>query len=140
MEGLGRVFNIIPNAADTPWVSLRDCTAVSFVCVGASDTFTLSEARDAAGTGEQQLPVITRRYTNASAAGANAWAKADQPAAATVVTGADDAVAVFSVSANSLSAGYGYLRVVSTGTGTVIAITHDLTQQRSPENLPALAV
>lgn len=135
-DGLGRVLNIIPTA-DGVEINLRDGGAVTFVGVGA-DTYTLQETQDAAGTGAQNLAVIERVSSNASAAGASAWANADQAAAATVVTAA--AAVAFSVRAEQLSDGYSYLRVTSTGAGLVYAILHDLHPQRKPENLPALGV
>ncbi|WP_322501820.1 hypothetical protein TR631_33860 [Streptomyces rochei] len=136
MEGLGRTFNVVPTA-DGVEVNCRDTSAVTFVCVGA-DTYTVQEAQDAAGTGARNLAVITHYYENASAAGANAWTKATQAAGAAVTTAA--AVAVIEVSTKSLADGYTHLKCSSTATGLVTAITHDLTVQRDPRNLPAAAV
>lgn len=135
-DGLGRVLNIIPTA-DGVEVNMKDAGAVTFIGVGA-DTYTLQEATSAAGAGAQNLAVIERVSSNASAAGASAWANADQAAAATVVTTA--AAVAFTVRAEQLSDGFSYLRVTSTGAGLVYAITHELHVQRKPENLPALGV
>ena len=136
MEALGRLFNLVPTA-DGVEVSVRDCSGVTFVGVGA-DTYTVQEATTAAGGGAQNLPVITRFYEAASAAGANAWVLTEQAAGAAVV--ADQPVCCFHVDVKSLSDGFDYLRCTSTAAGLVIAIAHDLNVQRDPANLPALAV
>ena len=44
------------------------------------------------------------------------------------------------VSADQMSAGYDYLKLASTSTGTVCAILHDLKVQRKPTNLAAAGV
>lgn len=135
-DGLGRVLNIIPTA-DGVEVAMVGAGAITFIGVGA-DTYTLQECTDAAGTGAQNLAVIERVSSNSSAAGAAAWANADQTAAATVVTTA--AAVAFTVRSEQLSDGFDYVRVTSTSTGLVYAIVHDLHVQRKPENLPALGV
>jgi hypothetical protein len=132
-DGLGRVFNIIPTASGVE-VNLRDAGAVTFVCVG-DDTYTLQESVGAAGT-PQNLAVIERYSTNASAAGASAWVDGEQAAAATFDPNA--AVGVFTVRADQLTDGYTHVDVTATATGLVYAITHDLHTQRKPSNLPAL--
>lgn len=145
MEGLGRTFNIVPTAAGVE-VSLKGASAVTFVCTGANaETFTVAEAKDAAGTGAQNLAVVTHYYANASAAGANAWTRvpadgSEQVATAVVTTTTAAPVAVIEVSATALSDGYAYVRVTQSVSGLVRAIVHDLTVQRSPINLPAAAV
>lgn len=138
-DGLGRVLNIIPTA-DGVEVALVGAGAITFVGVGASDTYTLQECTDAAGTGAQDLAVIDRYHRNTSGAGAAAWTAVSQTAAATATTGAGDAAAVFTVRSEQLSDGFDYVRVTSTGAGLVYAIAHDLHVQRAAENLPALGV
>lgn len=143
MEALGRLFNY-RHVADGGYISLKDAAAASFLCYltgAAGDTYTVQEAKDAAGTGAQNLAKVTQYYT-CTGDGSDAWTKRTQAAAATVVTAAaatQNGMA-FSVSANSLSDGYKYLKVTSTGAGLVTAMTHDLAVQRTPENLPALGV
>lgn len=143
MEALGREMNIRASA-DGGYVSLRGASAVTFICYLAGavgDTYTVQEAKDAAGTGAQNLTKITQYYTN-TGDGSDAWVKRTQAVAAAVITAAVAAqnCAVVHISANSLSDGYRYVKCTSTGAGTVVAIVHDLAVQRTPENLPALAV
>lgn len=140
MEALGKEFNVIP-VADAVEVNMRDCAAVTFICVFAgTDTFTLKEARDAAGTGVQNLAVIDNVYTNVGSAGANPWVREQPAASAAVTTAAGKPVAVFTVEDSQLSDGFTHVRVDSTGAGTVVAVAHGLTVQRAPANLPALGV
>ena len=139
-EGLGRLFNI-GFTFDDVYVNMRDVDAVTFVFhLTAGDTFTLTEAKSVAGASAQVLPTITQFYT-ALVTGAGQWTKRTQAAGSTVVTtGAYAAhVAVFTVRDEELSDGYTHLKVASTSTGTVKAILHDLSFQRSPELLPAIS-
>lgn len=138
MDGLGRLFNVIA-VGDGVYAPLTDATAVTFVgYLDAGDTFTVQEARDAAGTGAQNLAVVDHYYTSNGVGGA--WTKRTQAAAATVViagtTGLD--CCVFSIGAEKLSDGFTYIKCTSTSTGTVVVLTHGLGTQRGPENLPAL--
>jgi hypothetical protein len=139
MEALGRLFNVVP-VADGVEVNMRDASAVTFVCVGANaETFTLAEATDAAGTGAQTLATITRYYSGATSAGADAWVEETIAAGGVVTTTTAKPVAVIHVQQAEMSDGFDYLRVTSSSTGTVVAIVHDLNVQRDPANLPALA-
>jgi hypothetical protein len=136
MDALGRVFNVLP-VADDVYVPLRDAGAVTFVCVNTSgDTYTLTEAKDAAGTGAQVLATMADFYISATVGAV--WAKVTHAAASTIVpTGSQD-VAVITVAQAELSDTYDWVKLASTGAGTVVAILHDLLVQRKPENLPAL--
>jgi hypothetical protein len=138
MEALGRLFNVMP-VGD----GMKDCEAVTFLGYLAStgDTFTIQEAKDAAGTGAQNLVKITQFYLS-KGDGSAAWTKSTQAAAATIVTtsAAAQSAVVFSIAGASLSDGYKYLKCTSTGAATVTAIVHDLDVQRTPANLPALGV
>lgn len=144
MDGLGRVNNVVPVAAGV-WINVQDCSGVQFVCTNASgDTYTLLEAKDASGTGSKS-PValnITRYYTG-PVSGTAAWVEHVIPAANT--TGAIGgsgvlAVAVFDVDVKGIDPLFHYIKVTATGSGTVVAIPHDLQVQRSPQNLVALGV
>lgn len=138
MDGLGRVFNAVA-VADGVLVPLKDAGAVSFLCyLAAGDTFTVQEAQDAAGTGAQNLATITNYSTSDGLGGA--WTDRVQAAGAAVtISGAANLdAAVFTISAEELSAGFTHVRCTSTGAGTVVAILHDLKIQRTPGNLPAL--
>jgi hypothetical protein len=136
MDGLGRVFNVLP-VADDVYVSLRDASAVSFICVNASgDTYTLTEAKDAAGTSAQALATMGDFYISATVGAV--WSKVTHAVASTIVPTSSQDVAVITVRAEELSDTYDYVKLASTGAGTVVALLHDLTVQRKPENLPAL--
>jgi len=138
MDGLGKVFNVVA-VADGVLVPLKDAGAVSFVCfLGTGDTYTVQEAKDAAGTGAQNLATVDHFYDSTGVGGA--WSKMTQAAAATVVNDgtAGHDCSVFTIQASELSDTYTHVKCTSTGAGTVVAVLHDLQVQRAPENLPAL--
>lgn len=136
MEGLGRVFNVLP-VADDVYVSLKDATAVSFICVNAAgDTWTLTEAADAAGTGAAVLSTITRFHVSATVGAA--WTQVTQAVGSAFTTTSSQDVAVLTISAAELSDGKDFVKLASTSTGTVVALLHDLVSKRDPANLPAL--
>jgi len=142
-KALGRLFNSTP-AGDGKWINLREAGGVAFLCYlsgAAGDTYTVQEAKDAAGTGAQNLAAISEYYTN-TGDGSDAWTRRTQTAAATVVTAAaaTQNAAVFEVENTQLSDTYKYVKVTSTGAGTVNAVTRDLMTQRTPANLPAMGV
>lgn len=135
-DGLGRVFNVLAVADDT-YVSLKDAEAVSFVCVlAAGDTWTLTEASDAAGTGAAVLATMDH-YAVQATVGA-VWQDLTQAAASTIVTTASQDGMVVTVNASELSDGKDWVKLTSTSTGTVVAILHDLKVQRTPSKLAAL--
>ncbi|WP_225811330.1 hypothetical protein [Streptomyces spinosus] len=140
-KALGRLFNSTP-AADGVWIALKGAAAgVDFSCYLAGavgDTYTLQEAKDSSGTGAQNLAVITEYHT-CTGNGSDAWTRRTQAAAATVTTAAaaTQNAMVVAVEGTSLSDGYRYVKLTSTGAGTVNAITRDLLAQRAPANLPA---
>ncbi|MFE4716855.1 hypothetical protein ACFRLW_10440 [Streptomyces sp. NPDC056728] len=142
-RALGRLVNITPGA-DGAWIALRGSAAgVTFSCflTGAvGDVYTLQEAKDSAGTGAQNLAAISEYHTN-TGNGSDAWVRRTQTAGAVVTTAAaaTQNAAVIEVEGTSLSDGYRYVKVTSTGAGTVTALTRDLTAQRAPANLPATA-
>ena len=143
VKALGRLFNSTP-AADGKWISLKRADGCTFSCYlagAAGDTYTLQEAKDAAGTGAQNLAVIDLYYTN-TGDGSDAWTERTQAKAATVVTAAaaTQNAMVCEVEGTQLSDGYGFVKLTSTGAGTVNALTRDLTSQRRPSNLPAMGV
>ncbi|MFJ9037473.1 hypothetical protein ACIRF8_12900 [Streptomyces sp. NPDC102406] len=140
-KALGRLVNITP-AADGVWIALKGAAAgVTFSCflTGAvGDVYTLQEAKDSAGTGAQNLAAISEYHTN-TGNGSDAWTRRTQAAGATVTTAASATqnAAVIEVEGTSLSDGYRYVKLTSTGAGAVTALTRDLTAQRAPANLPA---
>ena len=137
MEALGRLFDIVPVAQDV-FFSVKDCGNVCFVGVlAAGDTWTLAEATAISGGTEQNLAVITKSYVQATGTGADTWTKLTQAANAAEVTSSSQDAVVIEVGVEQLSAGFDYLKLTSTSTGTVTAILTDLKVQRKPENLPA---
>ncbi|MFE2911251.1 hypothetical protein [Kitasatospora indigofera] len=142
-KGLGAGFNSSP-AADGVWINLKDAGAIAFLCYlagAAGDTYTLQEAKDSGGTGAQNLAVITEYHTNTGNA-SDAWTRRTQAAAATVVTAAaaTQNAMVVEVMGTSLSDTYKFVKLTSTGAGTVNALTHDLMTQRAAANLPSMGV
>ena len=143
MEALGRLDNPILQA-DGVYINMKDGAGVQFLCylaAAAGDTYTLTEAKTAAGGSSQVLATITQFYTS-TGDGTDAWTKRTQAAASTVVTAAAATQngMVVEVDGTELSAGYKYLKLTSAGAGRVTANLRDLTVQRAPASLPALGV
>jgi hypothetical protein len=137
MDALGRLFDIVP-VADGVFINLKDCGGVTFLGIlAAGDTWTLQEATAASGGTEQNLAVITKSYVQTTGAGADTWVKLTQAANAAEVTSASQDAVVIEVDVEQLSAGFDFVKLTSTSTGTVTAILRDLKVQRKPENLPA---
>lgn len=135
MEGLGRLFNVVPIAAGRG-LRLDQGRAVTFVCTG-NDTFTLTCAAGFAGSYATPGNTITRVYTNTATNGSAAWVKVDQAASNAVVI-ASGSVA-FHVSGDSLPDTKNYVKVSVGASGLVMAILHDLYFQRTPANLPIVS-
>jgi len=139
MEGLGRVFNVVPIAGGKA-ISMKLCSAVTFVCTG-TDTFSLTIATAFAGTyrnGAFFTPSwapLTRLYTVAATDGTAAWVRVTQ-------TGADNTGArtnpTFTLFGSQLPDTYCYVKCTAGATGLVTAIAHDLTAGRTPANLALL--
>ena len=135
MEGLGRVFNVVPIAAGQG-ISLKGASAVTFVCTG-NDTFTLTVASSFAGSYATPGNILTRKVTNTATNGTAAWAETTQ-AASNAVTIASGTTAIH-VPANALPDDKVYVKCSVGASGLVMAVTHDLVSQRKPANLPALS-
>lgn len=138
MEGLGRVFNVVPEASGVH-IPLTHASAVTFVGFEAdgSTIVTLLESID--GASEQALAVIDTVYKAPGIGGT--WTKVTQTAASTY-DNADDATNdawCFTISGAELSDTFNCLEATVDG-GTCIAIIHDLTMQRTPANLPSNVV
>jgi hypothetical protein len=134
--GLGRVLNIV-QVADAVFVNLKAGESVTFVGYkSGGDTYTISEAAVAGGSGSATLAKITDVYTSNGVGGA--WTKVTQAANAAYVASAD--CVAFTVNAEQLSDGKTFISCASTSTGTVTAIVHDLSTMRTPANLPSLIV
>jgi hypothetical protein len=140
-KALGRLFNSTP-AADGVWINLKDAGGISFLCYlagAAGDVYTLQEAKDAAGTGAQNLVAFTEYFTNTGNA-SDAWTRRTQAAAAAITTAASAVqnAMVCEVAATALSDTYKYVKLTSTGAGAVNAVTTDLRVQRTAANLAAM--
>jgi hypothetical protein len=136
MEALGRLVNVLP-VADDVYVSMETCSNVMFVGVlAAGDTWTLTSASDAAGTGAAVLATMTRWHVSATVGAA--WTKKTQAAASTIVTSSSEDVMVVEIHESELPDDHTYVKLASTSTGTVVAIQTDLKVQRAPANLAAL--
>ncbi|MFD7554119.1 hypothetical protein ACFV9E_06215 [Streptomyces sp. NPDC059835] len=140
-KALGRLFNTSP-AADGVWINLREAGGITFLCYlagAAGDTYTLQEAKDSAGTGAQNLAAVSEYWTNTGNA-SDAWTRRTQAAAATVVTAAaaTQNAMVCEVEGTQLSDTYKYVKLTSTGAGTVNAVTRDLMTKRAAASLPAM--
>lgn len=131
MEGLGRVFNVVPIAAGQG-ISMKDCSAITFVCTG-NDTFTLTVANTFGGSYATPGNIITRKQTNTATVGTAAWVRATQ-AGSNAVTISSGSVA-FTVGQAQIPDPAAYLKVSVAGSGLVVAILHDLKVKRDPGNL-----
>lgn len=131
MEGLGRNFNVVPIADAKPF-SVKDCSAVTFVCTGA-DTYTITVSDAFGGTYATPGNIIDHYYHSTATDGTAAWTRETQ-AAANAVTGAAGTT-VIEVPVKALPDGDVYIQCASTSTGLVTAILHDLNVQRTPANL-----
>lgn len=139
-KALGRLINYV-HLAKGVYIDLKDCENVSFLCYLAGavgDTYTLTESKDAAGTGAKVLAIITKYYTSNGVGGV--WTEQNQAAASTVVTTANtlqNAMCV-EVNPNSLDDGYSFVKLASTGAGLTTAVVTDLNVQRRPSLLTSL--
>lgn len=139
MEGLGRVFNVVPAAAGL-YINMRDCSAITFICTGAGSgsTFNFAEAKTSGGGSVQDLgAVISQYYTTTDVDGSVAWTKVTQAAADETGSVASGSVAAVCIECSKLDDGFDYVSCTDSASqgGTVIAILHDLTVQRTPANL-----
>lgn len=144
MEGLGRLFNVVPVCTAGGAINISGCSAVSFVITGSTAVPTLLIAPSFAGSYiSTGFAPITRVYWTTSTTGTVAWSKATITAAATythgTTTGLTTATAsVFTVFTSQMLAGYDYIKCTVTGSGIGAAILHDLTVQRAPASLAVL--
>lgn len=136
MDALGREFNVLP-VADDVYVDVRNCGGITFVGVNAAgDTWTLTEATTQGGAGSQVLSTLDRYFTAATVGAA--WVERTQAVGSAITTTSAQDVIVIELDAIELSDGYGWVKLTSTSTGTVVAIQRDLHVQRKPANLTAL--
>lgn len=134
MEGLGRVFNVVP-AASGIHIPLKHATAVSFVTYEDDGSTIITIKESISGASEQNLAVIDLIHKAPGVGGT--WTKVTQAAAATYDLSDDTTndATVITVNAESLSDGYNCVEATVDG-GICVAIIHDLVNQRTPANLP----
>jgi hypothetical protein len=133
MEGLGRVFNVVP-AASGIHIPLKNASAVSFVTYEDDGSTIVSLKESIDGASEQNLAVIDLIHKGPGVGGT--WTKVTQTAAASYDLSDDTTndATVITVNAESLSDGFNCVEATVDG-GICIAIIHDLTVQRAPANL-----
>lgn len=139
MDGLGRVFNIVP-AAQGLYIAMRDCSAVSFICTSTGETFAFGEAKNSSG-GSAQLfadgakgTYPPRYYEASDTDGSVAWVKHSMTDDTTPSITSGHCIVV-TVYTSIMDDGYDYVYVTPGSSGTAIALLHDLTVQRTPANL-----
>lgn len=140
-EALGRLINA-HYPADDVYISLADATGVTFLGheVDGATNFVLTFANDAAGSATSQPAVIDHYYGKSADVSSGVWHKTTQSASATVVAadGTEDFVAIEVLSTMCpvvSGVRYEYVKCTADGSGTVMAILHDLAYQRTPANL-----
>jgi len=142
VEALGRHFNYRHVAANS-YIRLDTASQIAFLCYLATtvDTYTLTEAKDAAGTGAQVLAKITRFHTN-KGDGTDVWVLTTQAAGSTFAKTAVAAqsAACLEVAGAQLSDKYKYVKLAAAGASVITAVQFDLVVQRAPANLPAVGV
>lgn len=143
MDGLGRVANVAWTAASTPkWINVQDCGAVLVIGnLAGGDTYTVTEAKDASGTGAK-APVqntITRWYGTAAGAG-SAWTETVLSGTGANAVVSTSAVTAFTVDCKGIDPLFHYIKVTATSTAIVVVVPIDLQVQRAPQNLVALGV
>lgn len=135
MEGLGRVFNVVPIAAGQG-ISLKNASAVTFICSG-NDTFTLTSATTFGGSYTSPGNIITAKYTNTATNGTGAWSARTSQTASNAVT-ISSGLVVVTIGQAQLPDPAAYVKMSVGSAGLVVAILHDLKVKRAPNNLPIL--
>lgn len=147
MSGLGRVFDVIPLAAGV-YFSMKNASAVSLVCT-TSTTTTTSIALTAATTysaGTTSTWTTAHGfgqtafwYKNTTDVGTAGWAKQTSvwTTNSLALAGTSADVSVVPIFTSQFADTYCYLNAAATNC-TIVAILHDLTVQRAPDNLAIL--
>jgi len=144
-RALGRIINVIP-VATGKHVSLVGASGVTFICYEDGGAQSIVFKESVAGASEQALSVVDDLWASSGVGGVWTHETSDASAAlannSTVTkkdTTAFDCAAIY-IGADQLSDGFDSVECTIDGAGLCIAIVHDLTVQRAPENLPASAV
>lgn len=136
MNGLGRVFDVIP-IASTVIFKFRGASAISFVCTG-NDTFTVTVGSSHAAASTSPGNVFTYYYQRADTNGSDAWTKQTQSASNAVVQSNSGYTTEFCLFTSVIADPNNYVKCAASASGLVTAILHDLTVQRAPANLEIL--
>jgi hypothetical protein len=136
MEGLGRLFNVVPIAAGRGLLISAN-SGITFVTTG-SDTFTLTSATSFAGSYTTPGTLTCNVYKNAATNGSAAWVKDNTLISTnTIVTTVSTAFHITGsfIHGSASNTGKMYVKLSAGGSGLVMAVLHDLTVQRTPPNL-----
>ena len=128
---LGAELNLATSATTAAQrTSLRDCSGVLIVLIGAtSGNATITEANASSGGTSQNLAQITTYFTQVN----GVWTRVTQAAAATITAATGGLAAVF-IPATMLSDGFEYV-AASHASGSFLIIQVGLKVARKPENL-----
>ena len=150
MEGLGRVFDVIPNITTNSKFKVRGYSAVSVLVSGATAVVTLAQDSVFGGAFATAGAFIKNIYWSTAADGTAVWQKLTFAAGSTFGTpavplstftlgttaGLTTAVmALFCVYTSEFTDPFNYLRVTMTGSGIAQILFHDPVHQRAPANL-----
>lgn len=145
-KGLGKAFNVIPVATGVH-ISLKNASGVTFVFYEDGGAQNAVFKQSIGGASEATLSVVNELWASSGVAGA-VWTNETTDASAalsnnsTVVkkdTTLFDCMAIY-IGADELDDGYDSVECTIDGAGLCIAIVHDLTVQRAPENLATIGV
>lgn len=147
MQGLGRVFDVVADAANHP-ISLKNCSAVTFIVKtsGAATITVQGQTAFSGGTATNWTPANgfgqpTTWYENQHTDGTGSWAKktAVWSTATLTLSGTTTYTSVVTFYVSELADTYDYINISSNANTTYIAaVLHDLTVQRTPANLTIL--
>lgn len=142
MEGLGRIFNVVPLASGKA-LSMSGCSAITYVVdvsgactltvLGGTVFGTVSTAWDSAnGFGQ---PV--HWYQSTADDGTAGWTKVAASWSNNVLTcaGTNHYLTAVTFFGTHAAAGYDYIKATASAANSTVAILHDLTVQRGPANL-----
>ena len=154
MEGLGRLFNVIPNVSTNAVFKIRGASCHAVVVSGAAAVVTLAQDSTFGGGFATAANVIKNVYWRATPGdGTVVWNKltfvngtapfASGPISTythgTTVGLTTAVTSVFHIFTSELADPFSYIKVTMTGAGIAQIIPVDLTPQRAPANLELLS-
>lgn len=137
MEGLGRLFNVIPIAAGRS-LYMGNCRGITFVTT-ASDTFTVTVSDAFAGSFATPGNLVCNVYKSSATNGSAAWALDNTLRSTNTVVSGGAITTAFYIPSSFLPDLKKYIKVSVGGSGLVTAILHDLAVQRTPPNLAVVS-